>query len=425
MKKTQFYILIAAAMCSTLGACSAKLDLYPSTGVSPDAITEKDLPALRLGMYNEVQNAPGAESYILFDLLGGDLHTASGNPIDLINSILSPLNSVIANNWNGYYKAIYQVNNMIAVGERFGSSQARNIALGEAHYFRAYIYYSLITRWGAVPILRQNTLEKVSRNPENEVWDFIEEDLNTAEGLLGTSTNYYYVSRDAATALKARVKLNQGKMGEAAELAESLIKNGKYKLDSFEKIFRKLANTEVIFAFENLSEESSNNISDLFYTYAHTNKGQGKYRVFPDMLNAFSTSDKRRAISIVNISGTDCINKYPSGQTGRDPVILSRIAEMYLISAEAQGRVNGLSRLNELRAVRGLSPVAFGSDTDYLDAIIKERRLEFLGENMRYNDLTRTDKAIQTLHLLPHQTVLPIPGRELQNNTNITPNEGY
>ncbi len=425
MKKTQFYILITAIVSCILGSCSGKLDLYPSTGVSPEAITEKDLPALRLGMYHEMQNAPGAESYILFDLLGGDLHTASGNPFDLINSILSPLNSIVANNWNGYYKALYQVNNMIAVGERFNASTTRNLALGEAHYFRAYIYYSLVTRWGGVPILRQNTLEKVSRNPAEEVWDFIEEDLTSAEALLSTSTNYYYVSRDAATALKARVKLSQGKNGEAADLAESLIKNGKYKLDTFEKIFRKLSNTEVIFAFENLSEESSNNISDLFYTYAHANKGQGKYRVFPDMLNAFSSSDKRRAISVTNISGTDCVNKYPSGQTGRDPVILSRISEMYLISAEAQGRTNGLTRLNELRAFRGLTPVSVGSDEDYINAVLKERRLEFLGENMRYFDLIRTNKAIQTLGLLPYQVVLPIPGRELQNNTNLTPNEGY
>lgn len=37
----------------------------------------------------------------------------------------------------------------------------------------------------------------------------------------------------------ARVKLSRGKKTEAAELAESLI--GKYKLDDFEKIFRKAA----------------------------------------------------------------------------------------------------------------------------------------------------------------------------------------
>jgi hypothetical protein len=424
MKKLNFYIIISTFIC-VLSSCSGKLDLYPSTGVSPEAITEKDLPALRLGMYNDMQNEPGVHSYILFDMLGGDLHTASGNPIDLINSTLSPLNSIVANNWNGYYKALFQVNNVISICQKFENSSIRNLALGEAYYFRAYLYYCLIARWGDVPVLPENTLEKVSRKPKTEVWAFIEDNLNKANDLLAGSTNYYYVSKDAVTALKARVMLSQGKKADAASMAESLITSGKYKLDTFEKIFRKLSNTEVIFAFENLSEESTNNISDQFYTYAHVNKGQGNYRVFPTMVSAFVTSDKRKAISVVNISGTDCINKYPSGQTGRDPVIVSRIAEMYLISAEAQGRINGIGRLNELRQTRGLSAVSVSSDEDYLTAILSERRLEFLGENLRYYDLVRTGKAISTLNILNYQTVLPIPGRELQNNTNLTPNPGY
>ncbi len=126
-----------------------------------------------------------------------------------------------------------------------------------------------------MPILRQNTLEKVSRNSESEVWAFIEEDIENALSILGNTSTFYLVSADAALALKARVKLSQGKMQEAATIAESLITSGgTYKLDSFSKIFRKEMNNEIIFAFENLTEESAPiNISDLYYTYAHPNKG--------------------------------------------------------------------------------------------------------------------------------------------------------
>ncbi len=108
----------------------------------------------------------------------------------------------------------------------------------------------MVTRWGDMPILRENTQENVPRDPAEQVWNFIEEELELALDLLGSSKSYYYVSHDAAVALMARVKLSRGKKTEAAELAESLI--GKYKLDDFEKIFRKAANTEIIFAFENL-----------------------------------------------------------------------------------------------------------------------------------------------------------------------------
>lgn len=407
------------------GSCGKQLDLYPTSAMAPQAVTSKDLPALRVGMYNDVQNDPGVYSFILFDLLGGDIHTASNAPIDLINNILSPLNSMVAGGWNGYYSALFQVNNVIGICETMEASANRNKTLGEAHYFRALMYYNLVTRWGAVPVLKKNTLEKPSRDPVAEVWKFIEEELNTALSLLSTSTNYYYVSADAATALKARVLLSQGKMAEAAALAESLITSGRYQLDAFEKIFRKQANTEIIFAFENLSEESGNNISDLFYTYAHPNKGQGSYRVSQELVNAYSGTDKRKAISIINIAGTDCVNKYPSGQTGRDPVIISRIGEMYLVSAEAQGRVNGLARLNQLRNYRGLQPVSAASDDQYTAAILEERRLELMGESFRFYDLVRTNKAIAALGIKTHQQLLPIPGRELQYNTNLEPNPGY
>lgn len=422
MKK---YIFISISLISLFCACSSQLDQYSYSAISPDAVTEKDIPAVRNGMYNSVQNDPEVRSFIMFDMLGGVLRTSSGTPKDIINSTLSPLNSYISSGWNGYFSALYQVNNMIAICERFPSSANSILAKGEAHYFRAYIYFCLATRWGDMPILRQNTLEKVKRDPVAEVWKFIEEDLNTAISLLGSSSSYYYTSKDAARALKARVYLSQGKKQEAATLAEEIINSNVYKLDSFEKIFRKEGNTEIIFAFENLTEESGINISDLFYTYGHPNKGQGVYRPTDEVIALFTDNDKRKAISLINVAGTECINKYPSGQTGRDPFIVSRVAELYLISAEAQGRSAGIGRLNELRKFRGLAEIYPANDNDFITAILDERRRELLGENFMYHDLVRTGRAKAELGLLDHQLVLPIPGKELQLNPNLVPNPGY
>lgn len=423
MKKYTTIILIS--LICFLSSCADQLDQYSFAAISPEAITEKDIPAIRYGMYNSVQSDPGTRSFIMFDMLGGVLKTVSGMPRDIVNSTLNPLNSYISGSWNGYFSALYQVNNMLAVCERFPNSEVSLQAKAEAHYFRAYIYFCLASRWGDVPILRKNTMEKVSRDPLADVWAFIEEDLDVVISILDSSKSYYYVSKNAAIALKARVSLSQGKKAQAAELAESLITLGIYKLDSFEKIFRKEANTEIIFAFENLTEESSIKISDLYYTYAHPNKGQGTYRPTPELMALFSDTDKRKAITFINVAGTDCINKYPSGQTGCDPFIVSRIAEMYLISAEAQGRVAGVGRLNELRNFRGLPDIFPSNDEDYLTAILDERRRELVAENFLYHDLVRTGRAKKDLGLLDHQHLFPMPGKELQLNTNLTPNPGY
>lgn len=423
MKKNFISILLCTMI---LASYSDSLNIFSHSAVSPDAVTEKDLPALRWGMYNSVQNNPGERAFIFFDILGGTLATSSGNPKDLIYSTLSPLNGYIASSWNGYFSALFQVNNLLAITENMSPSLAiRNTVKGEAHYFRAYIYFCLASRWGDVPIIRKNTMDLVSRDSLSAVWSFIEEDLDMAISLLGSSSSYYYVSKDAATALKARVMLSAGKKTEAGELAESLITSGKYKLDSYDKIFRKVLNTEIIFSFENLASESGNNLGDLFYTYAHPNKGQYAYRPPQDVMDMYEAADKRKEISVTIVSGSNCINKYPSGQAGRDPIIISRLAEMYLISAEAQGKNNGVSRLNELRRFRGLTDIFPSTDDAYIDAILLERKKELIAENFMYHDYVRTGKAISVLGLLPHQLVLPIPGKELQLNPNLKPNPNY
>ena len=78
-------------------SCSNMLDQYSHSAIPPEAVTEKDLPALRLGMYNRVQNEPQTRSFIMCDILGGDITQSNYNPIDVINSTLSPLNSAIVN----------------------------------------------------------------------------------------------------------------------------------------------------------------------------------------------------------------------------------------------------------------------------------------------------------------------------------------
>lgn len=422
MKRILSYILLGASLfCS----CGKKLDIYPRSAVAPESITEKDLAALELGMYNRVQNNPPTESWILNDLVGGTLQGSTSTPFDLINNTLSPLSGIISGGWNGYYTALYQVNNVLRITNGLEVTSVRNRVKGEAHYFRAMLYYFLVTRWGGVPLLKENSLDGLPRSSAAEVWALIEEDLHQSVNLLGSSSGYYYVSQDAAKALMARVKLTQNKMTDAAQLAESLITGGKYSLDTFEKIFRKIQNTEVIFAFVNNTEESSNAISNLFYTYAHTNKGGYFYRPPQTVMDLFVAEDKRKSISVDVVAGNNVINKYPSGQGGRDPVIISRLGEIYLISAEAQGRNLGTARLNELRAFRGLSPVFPTSDAAFVDAVLAERRRELLAENFMYVDLVRTGRAKTVLGILDHQLVLPIPNTELRVNSKLVPNPGY
>lgn len=417
------------ALLPLLGACNSLLNIEPHSAVSPTVVGPGDIEALRMGMYNKVQENPTYYSYIAFDLFGGNLMTSTGRPIDLINTLSNALHTFNSSQWNGYYKALSQVNNVLSIAEGLADSPTRNRVLGECHYFRAWIYLSLVTRFGDVPVLRKNTQDKVSRDPASEAWALIEEDLDAATDYLSglTADSYYYVSPAAVTALKARVKLYLGKMAEAKELAESLIENPRYALDDFDKIFRAKANTEVIFAFSCLNEDDSSiKISNQFYSYNHPNKGSYNYRPASDVMTMYADNDLRKEVSITTLDNLNFINKYPSGQTGTDPVVISRLAEMYLISAEAQGLNGGLDRLNELRRKRGLDDVKPANEAEFLDAVLQERRLELLAEGFRWYDLVRTGKATATLGTKEYQCLMPLPSRELLYNPNLRPNNpGY
>lgn len=420
-------ILIAIVTMFTLASCNKQLNIYPHNAASSDNLTPADAELFLTGMYNKVQNASGsAEAYVTFDLIGGDVVQArgTGGPIILINALLKPDQSITSTPWNGYFAALYQVNVLLESAQKLPDSQRKNEILGTTHYFRAYLYYQMVTRWGGVPILAQNTQAKVKRNTEAEVWQFIESELTGAINNAPAFTSINFVSKEAAQALMARVKLYEGKKTDAAALAEALINSGKFKLDTFDKIFRNLGNTEEIFAFKSLTAESKINISNYFYTYAMPQKGGYVYAPAADVLTLFDSSDKRKAISI-SVFGTDNIfNKYPSGQSGTDPLIISRLGELYLISAEAQG-LAGLGRLNELRVFRGLTTINPATVTDYQNAILLERRKELMSEGFRWYDLVRLGQAKSVLGITDAQLKLPLPQNELTLNDQLTQNPGY
>lgn len=424
------YIVIALI---TATACSDQLDLYPRSAVSADSeLTEDDVESFLIGVYHSVQNDPGRESYIYPDLLGGDLNTSgatngAGTNV-FISNLLRPEHGYVNATWKGYYSALYQVNTLISAMNRMTETARSAQIEGVAHYFRGYIYYNLVTKFGGVPLLRENTLEKLPRSSKDEVWDFIEEDLAIAiaqaPGFSEQESNYYFVSREAAKALMARVKLARGKNEEAAALAEELISSPTFSLDSFDKIFRGAANNEVIFAFRNQTAESSINMSTLFYTYAHPQSGSYVYKPNPAAMTMFEAGDLRADISVDTYEGLDVVNKYPSGQQGTDPLIISRLAELYLISAEAQG-LAGVGRLNELREARGLAPVSASTSEELLNLILEERRRELFAEGFRWVDLVRTGKAKEILGIQDREVVMPIPETELLLNDKLEQNDDY
>ena len=124
--------------------------------------------------------------------------------------------------------------------------------------------------------------------------------------------------------------------------------------------------------------------------------------------------------------------KYNRIATSDDNVHVLRLAEMYLIRAEANMRLNAApdvvrADLNIVRARAGLGPLAATVDTqaELIDAILQERRVELAMEGHRFFDLRRLGRATTVLQIAPERLLLPIPQRERDANPDLTQNPGY
>jgi len=123
--------------------------------------------------------------------------------------------------------------------------------------------------------------------------------------------------------------------------------------------------------------------------------------------------------------------------SNRDALVL-RLAEMYLIKAEAQLGTNNagaaLTTINELRAVRaipGKNNAISGPVT--IDTILDERAIELCGEQQRWFDLKRTRKLIERVTKYNKQASAnikefhyyrPIPQTQMSAVTNLSNSPG-
>lgn len=420
MRKISIFFSSLALLLVT-AACNV-MDQRPHNAILRDALTSEQIPLLFNGLYNLAQYKPTENGYLQGDFCGGDFitygATAYASPAQWIKSLVVPSSSYVHGPWNGYYACLYQINHFIDLAANQEKTQELDQMVGTARFFRALMYYNLITRWGDVPLLRHNTEDKVPAAPKAECWAFVEEDLLAAIASCPDFTSKWYVSRQAAQGLMARALLAQGKKAQAAFYSETVINSGIFALDDVSKIFRGADNTEEIFSFRNMKDENGISLADNFYA------AKPSYIPTNEVMDLFAAADLRKAVNVVTYDGTTVFGKYITRGDVYHPLYIIRLAEMYLISAECLGfDQGGLARLNELRGTRGLADKSITDEETMLKAVIFERRLELLGEGFRWFDLVRTGKYAESVEIEERYAVMPVPTREMKLNDLLKQND--
>jgi starch-binding outer membrane protein, SusD/RagB family len=286
----------------------------------------------------------------------------------------------------------------------------------------------------------------------------------------------------SAKAILAKVYLTQNKKMEAATLLQDIIANSGYALQAnYANIFSvgSEMNSEILFAVRykaggiGLGSSFANSFAPLNSGAAVVN-GDGKGLNYPamELNNIYTAADVRKAVNI-GVYGTGTATKlYPKKHISAVAVVndaendwvVIRYADVLLMLAEAEGNTgNSLNLINLVRARAGLAALTssnVNSTATFEAALALERRLEFPFENIRWFDMIRYNTTMSTitaqqilldhfavmypLHytnypspkltlaemqalVKPEKFLLPIPQREIDNNTNIViaQNPGY
>ena len=448
LKTTIQIIILAIIPVFFTHSCSSQLDeIKPANSVAQNDIGSSDIVTLRNGMYSLLEDF-SFDYWYDFDVRavnfkGGPGFTISGDPVNM-----RPSDSDLYNRWSKSYITLNKINFLIKVIEGSPDSANFNTTKGEALYARALIYYYLVTRWGGVPILTSQTYEVIPRSTESQVWTQIKNDLLQAESLVaGPSNTSFYITKPAVWALQARVFLATGQKTDAVTYCDKILALNNYTIssdtDSFSAIWSAGgASKEIIFALAN--NNSSN--PHLFYQSVNDIDGSWNYSATDQIFNnLYSNSplamgDKRKAA--VFSSASTRIIKFPNGVNGQQlaptsnanftPIVISRISEIYLIKAEAQGGgSSSAATLTSYFAARYAVPpsqsvISALSPIEFQNMILDERQREFYGEGFRWYDIKRTGRTdlLTTLAGRTYLLYYPIPQLEIDLG-GYTQNPGY
>lgn len=376
-----------------------------------------------------------------------------GNPQSAILPFYQ--NSVIATNrdiktlWDNSYKQIYTANAVIEGVEQSTSlpQDTRNLLKGEALFIRSIIHFYLVNLFNDIPYIKTTDYlqnRQVSRDPASEVYQQIITDLETAITLLPeeyATADRVRPNKYAALALLARVYLYTGFWAEASNTASAVLNNtAVYQLDtSVENSFLKNSNSTI---WQFMSSATGINTSEASsFIFNSGPPPNSALRV--ELLNAFETNDLRKTTwirTVTNSTGTwHHAYKYKANTNTGTSVELSkvlRVAELYLIRAEARARqgelVTAKEDLNAIRIRSGLPETTANDQAELVNAILNERRVELFTEfGHRFFDLKRMNRLNEFLAPIKPgwsstMVHLPIPEAELLLNPNLAPqNLGY
>lgn len=447
--KTQTISLSAVYLISLtllLSSCKKYLELVPNNAL-PTATAITDAGTARaaiIGAYDGLQNYYSAD-YPTLGTITADHVVFNGTLseyLQLDQNAIPTDNVITVAAYRKIYSMINSANSVIAgvpaVTDPLLTEAEKNKILGEAYFLRALGYFDLARGWGGVqiqlnPTQDLNALKGVKRSTLAETYGQVQSDLIQAEALLPAddANTRNRAQKSTARALRARLHLYRENWAEAEAYATQVINQPKYKLVSNYKTFftSPFLSTEAV-----LELSFSANDRNSFWNLWYPSSSGGQYTLKPsasfiEKINDPAVGGSRS--SLIAGSGNSVYGVlYNTSGVSIDPAYLIRIAELYLIRAEARAQQGNLTAaredLNAIRSRAGIALFTGGDQAALLQAIADENSLEFAFEAHRWFDLARTKKTGEVLGLTNADFWLfPIPYSDILSDPDVVQNPGY
>lgn len=230
--KKYLSIIAAALLMGSFSSCSDFLDRYPLEELSDESFwkTEKNAEMAVSNLYNVLPTWDVDEAINSDDAVHG-IKWAAGNQS---KGVYDPADY----GWSGEYGYIRQANLVLEkIQEMDLSEDAYKKLEGQARFFRAYTYFTLIRSFGAVPYidkpLELTDVENITRTPKDEVYAKVMEDFDIAIANLPVQwdeANSGRITKGAAMAMKARAALYYNNWETAMTEAKNVMDLGQYEL---------------------------------------------------------------------------------------------------------------------------------------------------------------------------------------------------
>lgn len=360
----------------------------------------------------------------------------------------------------GFYTKSYRLLNLtnlfiIKVGKGVpGLSEAdANQMLAEAKALRANAYFQLLRVFGQFYNTNSEygvitTTEVVDgftflkRATVQQTYDLIISDLEFAVQYATATKPRYFVNKAYVEGLLAKVYLTKGDFANAVTYAKNVIDGlgGDFDLEaSYEDIFNQgFSSKEILYSPFHVTggvEEG-----DVYFSSDFTEPSDYLTDLADEQDGALDgVNDPRYDFTFgpsTDNNSSFAYNKYP---TYASPYYYLRVAEVYLIYAEALARTNGdtqtaLDALNKIRTRAGVPAKTYTDKATFLNDVRNEKMLELCAETGEsWFDLVRYDrlgdivaKDVKPSIVNEDKFIFPIALSTLANNPNFGPqNPGY